>query len=94
MPYHVTHTVPGLELARAVRSLRQPMGATVEPTTVAGAIANVVGGTIYLAVTGVLGYYVGKWAGASPGWTAAGAALFGVPGTFASVGLTKGRKKE
>ena len=60
----------------------------VDPATLADGAA--LGGVLVgIGVRGLLGYFIGKWTGASKGWTAAGAAILGVPGTAASVYFTK-----
>jgi hypothetical protein len=59
----------------------------VDPATLADGAA--IGGTLVgMGIRGVLGYFIGKWTGSSKGWTAAAAALLGVPGTAAAVYFT------
>jgi len=50
--------------------------------------ASVVGMLAGIAVRSGMGYFIGKWANASPGWTAAGAGMFGTLGILVSVGAT------
>jgi hypothetical protein len=84
----------GFNVPATVRDAAMPafsgLGA-VTPTDQATAIATVLTGVVKMAVYGVAGYFVGKWAGASPGWTAASTAVFGPVGTAGAVYFT-GRK--
>jgi hypothetical protein len=62
-------------------SAAQKMSSTATTASVVGMLAGI-------AVRSGMGYFIGKWANASPGWTAAGAGMFGTLGILVSVGAT------